>query len=94
MANGRRFRVLNISGDSTHEFLGAIPDTSFSDYRLARELTAIIERSGKPGMAVRDNGTELTSHAIHGCVLTFDFSAHATATHSLDRYPHRAISMI
>ena len=30
----------------------------------ARELTAIIERRGKPGMIVSDNGTELTSHAI------------------------------
>ena len=31
---------------------------------VARELTAIIDRRGKPGMIVSDNGTELTSHAI------------------------------
>ncbi len=30
----------------------------------ARELTALIERRGKPGMIVSDNGTELTSNAI------------------------------
>ena len=64
MANGRRFRVLNITGDMTHECLGAIPDTSISGKRVARELTAIIERGGKPGMIVSDNGTELTSNAI------------------------------
>jgi len=32
--------------------------------RLAQELTAIIERRGKPGMIVSDHGTELTSNAI------------------------------
>ena len=31
---------------------------------MARELTALIERRGKPGMIVSDNGTELTSNAI------------------------------
>jgi putative transposase len=64
MANGRRFRVLNITDDVTHECLGAIPDTSISGRRVARELTAIVERRGKPGMIVSDNGTELTSNAI------------------------------
>lgn len=64
MAHGRRFRVLNITDDVTHECLGAIPDTSISGHRVARELTAIIARRGKPGMIVSDNGTELTSHAI------------------------------
>lgn len=64
MASGRRFRVLNILDDVTHECLGAIPDTSISGQRVARELDAIIERRGKPGMIVSDNGTELTSRAI------------------------------
>jgi transposase InsO family protein len=64
MANGRRFRVLNVTDDITHECLAAIPDTSISGHRVARELTAIIEHRGKPGMIVRDNGTELTSYAI------------------------------
>ena len=47
MANGRRFRVLNVTGDTTHECLGAIPDTSISGKRVARELTSIIGRRGK-----------------------------------------------
>jgi transposase InsO family protein len=63
-ACGRRFRILNIMDDVTRECLGAIPDTSISGRRVARELSAIIERRGKPGMIVSDNGTELTSNAI------------------------------
>jgi len=61
---GRKFRVLNIVDDVTRECLAAIPDTSISGRRVARELTTLIERRGKPGMIVSDNGTELTSNAI------------------------------
>ena len=61
---GRRFRILNVVDDVTRECLAAIPDTSISGRRVARELTALIERRGKPGMIVSDNGTELTSNAI------------------------------
>jgi transposase InsO family protein len=64
MANGRRFRILNVVDDVTHECLAAIPDTSISGHRVASELTTLIERRGRPGMIVSDNGTELTSHAI------------------------------
>lgn len=65
-ANGRRFRILNIVDDVTKRCLGAIPDTSISGQRVARELTAIIERHGKPGMIVSDNGTEFTCNAMLG----------------------------
>ena len=64
LACGRRFRMLNVVDDVTRECLAAIPDTSISGRRVARELTALIERRGKPGMVVSDNGTELTSNAI------------------------------
>ncbi|WP_144259649.1 IS3 family transposase [Methylocystis sp. ATCC 49242] len=63
-ANGRRFRILNIVDDVTKQCLGAIPDTSISGRRVARELTAIIERHGKPGMIVSDHGTEYTCNAM------------------------------
>nr|WP_182506581.1 MULTISPECIES: IS3 family transposase [unclassified Ochrobactrum] len=63
-ACGRRFRILNIVDDVTRECLAAIPDTTISGRRVARELTTLIERRGKPGMIVSDNGTELTSNAI------------------------------
>ena len=64
LACGRRFRILNIVDDVTRECLAAIPDTSISGRRVARELTALIERRGKPGMIVSDNGTEFTSNAM------------------------------
>jgi putative transposase len=41
----------------------AIPDTSISGKRVARELTVLI---GKPRLIVSDNGTEFTSNAIPG----------------------------
>jgi putative transposase len=63
-ACGRRFRVLSVVNDVTRECLAAIPDTSISGRRVARELTALIERRGRPGMIVSDNGAELTSNAI------------------------------
>lgn len=63
-ACGRRFRILNVVDDVTRECLATIPDTSISGRRVARELTTLIERRGKPGMIVSDNGTELTSNAI------------------------------
>ncbi|VIO78753.1 hypothetical protein CI1B_74250 [Bradyrhizobium ivorense] len=63
-ANGRRFRILNIVDDVTKECLGAIPDTSISGRRVARELTAAVERRGKPGMIVSDHGTEFTCNAM------------------------------
>jgi transposase InsO family protein len=64
LACGRRFRVLNVVDDVTRECLAAIPDTSISGRRVARELTALISRRGKPGMIVSDHGTEFTSNAM------------------------------
>jgi len=63
-ADGRRFRILNVIDDVTKESLAAVVDTSISGRRVARELTALIERRAKPGLIVSDNGTEFTSNAI------------------------------
>jgi transposase InsO family protein len=63
-ASGRRFRILNVVDDVTRECLAAIPDTSISGRRVARELTALIKRRGKPGVIVSDNGTEFTCNAM------------------------------
>ncbi len=62
--DGRRFRILNVIDDVTKESLAAVVDTSISGRRVARELTALIEQRGKPGVIVSDNGTEFTSNAI------------------------------
>src|SRR3954469_21027181 len=64
LACGRRFRILNIVDDVTRECLAAIPDTSISGRRVARELTTIIAQRGKPDMIVSDHGTEFTSNAM------------------------------
>ena len=66
LAQGRRFRILNVVDDVTRECLAAIPDTSISGKRVARELTMLIGTRGKPQMIVSDNGTEFTSNAILG----------------------------
>lgn len=63
-ADGRRFRILNVIDDVTKECLAAVVDTSISGRRVARELTTLIARRGKPGVIVSDNGTEFTSNAI------------------------------
>jgi putative transposase len=48
LACGRRFRILNIVDDVTRECLPAIPDTSISGRRVARELTALINGAASP----------------------------------------------
>jgi putative transposase len=63
-AYGRRFRILNFIDNVTRECLASVPDTSISGRRVAREMTKLIERRGKPGMIVSDNGTKFTSNAI------------------------------
>ncbi len=62
--DGRRFRVLAVVDDYTRECLALVADTSLSGVRVARELSALIARRGKPVTIVSDNGTELTSMAI------------------------------
>lgn len=71
---GRRFRILNIVDDVTRECLAAIPDTSISGRRVARELTALIDQRGKPGMIVSDHGTEFTSNAMWSALRSLDQS--------------------
>ena len=63
-ADGRRFRVFNVVDDVTKECLAAVVDTSISGRRVARELTALVIKRGKPGLIVSDHGTEFTSNAM------------------------------
>lgn len=41
-----------------------MPDTSILGRRVVREFTDLIAERGKPGMIVRNDGTELTSNAV------------------------------
>lgn len=63
-AGGRRFRILNVIDDVTEECLAAVVDASISGRRVARELTALISRRGRPELIVSDHGTEFTSNAM------------------------------
>ncbi len=63
LANGRRFRVLNIVDDCTREWVHKIVDFSISGQRLARELDALSDKL--PKRIVCDNGPEFTSKAMY-----------------------------
>lgn len=65
-ADGRRFRILNVIDDVTNESLAAVVDTSISGRRVARELTALIERRGRPGVIVSDNVLRREEFAVFG----------------------------
>jgi putative transposase len=53
-ADGRRFRILAIVDDFTHECLALVADTSLLGLRVARELSALIIRRGRPSIIVSD----------------------------------------
>ena len=61
LANGRRFRVLNIVDDFSRECVGQLVDTSISGARMARFMEAL---GRVPKSIVCDNGPELTSKAF------------------------------
>lgn len=58
LADGRRFRVLNIVDDYSRECLACEPDFSLPGARVARVLDTILELRGKPKSIVIDNGPE------------------------------------
>jgi putative transposase len=64
LANGRRFRILNVVDDFSRECVLQIVDFSISGQRLARELSRLGERRSLPRTIVCDNGPELTSKAM------------------------------
>ena len=62
LANGRRFRVLNIVDDYTREIVLQVVDFSISGYRVARELDRLERKL--PKAIVCDNGPEFTCKAM------------------------------
>jgi len=62
LADGRRFRVLNVVDDFSRECVGQLVDTSISGARMARFLSEL----GRPlpKTIVCDNGPELTCKAM------------------------------
>ena len=82
LACGRRFRILNIVDDVTRECLAAVPETSISGRRVARELTALIERRGKPRMIDFPH-----RHRIE-CLQTSSGETHRAPMHQRDHADH------
>ncbi|MQT13081.1 IS3 family transposase [Rhizobiales bacterium Sp-1] len=79
MASGQRFCVLNVIDDVTKQCLAAIPDTSISGKRAARELSTLIAKHRRPKLIVSDNGTEFTSNAILLCAKQIGVESHYIA---------------
>jgi putative transposase len=63
LANGRRYRVLNVVDDATREYVLQVVDFSISGQRVARELNRLSHRF--PKTIVVDNGPEFTSKAMY-----------------------------
>ena len=64
LANGRRFRILNIVDDFSRECVLQVVDFSISGHRLARELDRLAESRPLPARIVCDNGPEFTGKAM------------------------------
>lgn len=64
LANGRRFRVLNVVDDFSREVVGQLVSVSISGRQVARFLSQLVESRDKPKTIICDNGTEFTSKAM------------------------------
>jgi putative transposase len=64
LADGRRFRTLNIVDDFSRESLVIEVDTSLPGARVARVLDRLATTRGLPATIVLDNGPEFTSRAL------------------------------
>jgi putative transposase len=64
LADGRRFRTLNILDTVTRECLAIEVDTSLPGQRVVRVLTQLVERHGAPQQITIDNGPEFTGQVL------------------------------
>ena len=64
LADGRRFRVLNIVDDYSRVCAGQLIELSISGERMARFLGQLAETRGLPSTLVLDNRPEMTSKAM------------------------------
>lgn len=77
IADGRRFRTLNIVDDYTRECLAIEVDTSLPGLRVVRVLEQLAETRGLPKVITCDNGPEFTGKALdqwaHGNKVEINF---------------------
>lgn len=64
LADGRKFRLLNIIDDFNRESLVIEADTSLPSLRVIRALNKLIEKRGKPANIRTDNGPEFISNQL------------------------------
>ena len=64
LADGRRFRILNIVDDFSRECVAIEVDTSLPGARVIRVLDRLAETKGLPKKVVMDNGPEFTSKTM------------------------------
>ena len=64
LADGRKFRTLNIVDDFTRECLAIEVDTSLGGWRVARVLDRLVAERGHPERIVTDNGPEFTGKVM------------------------------
>lgn len=62
--NGRRYRILNVVDDCSHEGLASEPDTSLPAARVIQVLEELAIARGLPRSIVVDNGPEFRSQAL------------------------------
>ena len=106
LADGQRFRVLNIIDDVTKEWLASDAKTLRSGKRLVRKLKALIARHGRLG--VSGNGTEYSlaavlkltqGHKLGWCTVAPDNPTQNAFTESVQRpdarrVPERAAALL
>jgi putative transposase len=64
LADGRRFRTLNILDIVTRECLAIEVDTSLPGQRVVRVLDQLVEQHGTPKQITIDNGPEFTGQVL------------------------------
>jgi putative transposase len=64
LADGRKYRLLNVMDDFNRESLAIEADTSLPSLRVIRTLSRIMEERGTPSCIRTDNGPEFISHQL------------------------------
>jgi putative transposase len=64
LADGRRFRVLNVVDDFTRESLAIEPGRSLTGKNVVAVLGRIVAQRGCPAVALSDNGPEFCSRVV------------------------------
>jgi putative transposase len=64
LADGRKYRLLNVIDDFNRESLVIEPDTSLPARRVIRVLDRIVDQRGKPANIRVDNGPEFICHLL------------------------------